>query len=172
MADFTYSDHYIADLAGRTPMPVGSRFFVMMRYLEKVAPEGRLPGRRHIDPLDLRSVMGLINLVDVERTDGDLEFRYRLVGEEQTQKAGCEFTGKLVSEALAPELVPRVEANMRKVLATGTPVFDCFPVPHPNRDFIASQRMYYSLAEDGETVDMILALHSYDPDPALEQALV
>jgi hypothetical protein len=67
---------------------------------------------------------------------------------------------------LLPELLPRVRANMTKVLDTRRAVFDSFPMPHPDRNFIIAQRMYYPLAGDGETIDMLLTLHGYDPDPA------
>ena len=169
MAGFVYSEHYLRDLCGRAPLPVHQRFFDMMRYLSDVAPAGRLPGRQHIDPLDFPRVMTLINLVDVERVEGEVRFRYRLVGVEQTRSAGREYTGLLVQEALLPQLVPRVLANMSLVLKTRGPVFDSFPIPHPNREFIVSQRMYYPLAADGQTIDMLLTLHGYNPDPAFGQ---
>ena len=170
MAGFVYSEHYLQDLGGRDPLPLHQRFLDMMRYLQDVAPDGRLAGRQHIDPLEFGQVMTLVNLVDVERVEGDLRFRYRLVGVEQTRSAGREYTGLLVQDALLPELVPRVLSNMSAVLTTRSPVFDSFPIPHPDREFIISQRMYYPLASDGETIDMLLTLHGYDPDPGLERA--
>jgi hypothetical protein len=35
-------------------------------------------------------------------------------------------------------------------------------MPHLDRQFIDSQRMYYPLASDGETIDMILILNGYE----------
>ncbi|MPZ12172.1 MAG: hypothetical protein GEU89_18470 [Kiloniellaceae bacterium] len=154
------------ELSGREPMALHPRFVDMMRYLKSVAPMGQLPGRQHIDPLDFRRVISLINLVDVERSEGEVRFRYRLVGGAQTRNAGRETTGLLLENALLPELLPRVRDNMCKVLATRQPVFDSFPMPHPDRQFIIAQRMYYPLAADGQTINMLLMLHGYDPDPA------
>jgi hypothetical protein len=168
MAEFIYSDYYLADLGDRQPLPVHQRFSEMQAYLDKVAPEGKLPGRQHIDPLEFREFMSFINLVDVEREEGDIRFRYRLVGEEQTRRAGREITGMLLKDALLPGLVPRVRSNMMKVLMTRKAVFDSFPMPHPDREFIVSQRMYYPLAGDGETIDMLLTLHGYEPDPVVK----
>ncbi len=162
MPKFLYSDFYLEELDGRTPPPVHERFKEMIRYLESVAPEGRLPGRQHIDPADLLEVLSLINLMDVEREGETLRFRYRLVGGDQTQAAGRDITGLTVEEAVRPELVQRINANMNKVVATRCPVYDRFPMPHPNREFIDSQRMYYPLAADGETVSMLLVLSGYD----------
>mgnify|MGYP002625959619 CR=1 FL=1 len=167
MADFVYSDHYLEAIAGRDPMPVHERYFEMMRYLANVAPEDKLPGRQHIDPLDFSQFMPLINLMDVEHVDGDVRFRFRLVGTEQIRRGGREITGMLVEDALVPELVPRVQANMRRVLKIRGPVFDSFPLPQPHREFVPSQRMYFPLASDGEAIDMLLTLNGYDPDAAL-----
>lgn len=169
MAGFIFSEHYLEDLGGREPLPLHQRFYDMMRYLEDVAPDGRLAGRQHIDPLDFSQVIALVNLMDVERADGTLRFRFRLVGTEQTRRAGREHTGLLIEEVLAPELVARVNSNMRRVLQVRVPVFDTFPMSHPQREFILAQRMYFPLASDGETIDMLLTLHGYDPDPALER---
>ena len=166
MTEFSYSDYYLDELAGRPPMELHPRFLDMMRYLASVAPAGKLPGRQHIDPLDFRGVISLVNLVNVERVGGEVRFRYRLVGETQTRCAGRETTGLVLEDALLPELLPRVRSNMSKAVATRRPVFDSFPMPHPDRHFIIAQRMYYPLASDGETVNMLLTLHGYEPDPA------
>ena len=162
MAEFLYSDFYLQDLGGKEPPPVHSRFTEMIHYLATAAPQGRLPGRQHIDPCDLRQVLTLVNLIDVERDGGTVRFRYRLVGEQQRQAAGRNITGLVVEEAVIPSLVARINGNMAKVLTTRLPVYDRFPMPHQGRQFIDSQRMYYPLAADGETIDMLLILNGYD----------
>ena len=160
--EFLYSDCYLRDLGEKEPPPVHSRSTEMIQYLAAAAPEGRLPGRQHVDPVDLRQVITLLNLVEVERDDGAVHFRYRLIGEQQRQAAGRNITGLVVEDAVVPQLVPRITGNMKKVLATRLPVYDRFPMPHPDRQFIDSQRMYYPLASDGETIDMILILNGYE----------
>jgi hypothetical protein len=167
MTDFLYSSFYLAELAGRDPPPIHPRYAEMIRYLSGVAPEGRLPGRQHIDPCEFRQVVNLVNLVDVERIGGDVRFRFRLVGETQTLNAGRNITGMLVEEAVVPPLAERISGNMRQVLETRLPVYDRFPMPHPNREFIDSQRMYYPLAADGESINIILILNGYETDVAL-----
>lgn len=165
MAEFGYSDYYLEELGDRQPLPVHQRFLDMLGYLKEVAPDGKLPGRQHIDPCDFPGLLSLINLVDVERCQDRTRFRFRLVGEEQNRAAGRQIRGLMVEDAVVPELVPRINANMKKVVETQVPVYDRFPMPHPNRQFIDSQRMYYPLANDGETVDVILILNSYDSLP-------
>lgn len=162
MADFLYSAFYLKELAGHDPPPIHPRFHDMLDYLSGVAPPGRLPGRQHVDPCDLRQVITLVNLVDVEPGEAGPRFRYRLVGERQRQAAGRAITGLTVEEAVVPALVPRVQANMTLATTSRLPVYDRFPMPHPDRQFIDSQRMYHPLASDGETVDMLLILNGYD----------
>lgn len=165
MTKFIFSEFYLADLDGAEPPAIHPRFTEMARYLEMVAPDDRLAGRRHIDPCDFPNLLSLINLVDVERDGGEMRFRFRLVGEDQTRAAGRNITGLLVEEAVVPHLALRIAGNMRKVVDIRLPVYDRFPMPHPDREFIDSQRMYYPLATDGETVDMILIVNGYDAIP-------
>jgi len=128
----------------------------LRRYLAERAHGKKLAGRRDIDPCDFVPNLQLINLVDVVREPDRLRFRFRLVGSAQSDMAGREITGLFVDDAVLPQFVDRIVANMRTVVETGRPVRDRFPMPHPNRDFIDSERVYFPLAADGETVDMIL----------------
>jgi hypothetical protein len=141
-------------------------FALVRDYLARVAPPGKLTGRQHINPIDLGPrLLPFINLVDALWDDGNLRFRYRLVGSRQTEEAGREITGKFIEEAVLPEYLGRIIRNMRVVVFGKTPIYDSFPMPHPQRDFIRSERVYYPLASDGETVDMILILNGYPDNP-------
>ena len=72
----------------------------MRDYLAGVAPPGRLPGRQHIDPVDFPTLLPFVNLVDVEREQGEgeqgardagrMRFRYRLVGTINAARDGIE----------------------------------------------------------------------------------
>jgi hypothetical protein len=139
-----------------------SPMFARMRdYLARVAPPGKLPGRQHIDPTDLGEFLALINLADVVRVEGAVRFRFRLVGTRQTQMAGREITGKFIEEAVLPEFVDRIRSNMQMAVERKAAVYDRFAMPHPNRTFIETERIYFPLAADGETVDMLLILNNY-----------
>ena len=140
------------------------RYTRVRDYLQTVAPPGRLAGRQHFDPGALRDLLPLINLVDVIRDKDRLRFRFRLVGTEQTEKAAREITSQFVEDAVTPEFVDRITANMRTVVEQRAPFYDRFPMPHPKREFIDSERIYFPLASDGETVDMILIVNGYPGD--------
>ena len=141
------------------------RFRWMRDYLRGIAPPGRLPGRHQVDPPVFGRLLPFINLVDVERHGDDVRFRFRLVGTAQSIVAGREITGKYVEEAVLPEYVYRIRSNMALATARGRPVHDAFAMPHPGREFIHTERVYFPLASDGTTVDMILILNAYPHDP-------
>lgn len=140
-----------------------ARFVRMRDYLAGVAPPGKLPGRQHIDPLAIRALLSFTNLVDVERKDGNIRFRFRLIGTLQSTAAGREISGRYLEDAVLPEYFERIRGNMMAVLETREAVYDRFGMPHPGRDFIDTERVYFPLARDGENVDMLLILNGY-PD--------
>lgn len=140
-----------------------AQFTRMRDYLAGVSPPGKLPGRQHIDPLAIRALLSFTNLVDIERTDGKIRFRFRLIGTLQSTAAGREISGKYLEDAVLPEYLERIRGNMTAAMETREAVYDRFGMPHPGRDFIDTERVYFPLARDGENVDMLLILNAY-PD--------
>lgn len=141
------------------------RFGWMHDYLALVAPPGLLPGRQHVEPYVFKTLLPFVNLVDVLHEVAQLDFRYRLVGTMQTEIAGREITGLRLADAVVSELAPRIRHNMEQTVEQRIAFYDRFPVPHPSRDFIISERIYYPLAQNGVDVDMLLILNGY---PELE----
>ncbi|TQV80889.1 PAS domain-containing protein [Denitrobaculum tricleocarpae] len=154
------SDSYERE-TNAAPPALRPQFVRIYRYLQSVAPPGHLPGRQHIDPLDFHELLTYVNLVNVEQEDGQARFRFRLVGTTQTIMAKRDISGLLVEDAVLPYFAARILGNLRRVLETGTPLYDRFSMPHPNREFIDSERVYYPLAGNGETIDMIFILNGY-----------
>jgi len=131
------------------------------QYLGDCAGGKKLAGRRDIDPGCFGPNLHLLNLADVVRDGEKMRFRFRLVGSTQSDMAGREITGRFVEDAVLPRFVDRINANMRAVVDTRGPIYDRFPMPHPERDFLDSERVYFPLASDGDVVDMILIACSY-----------
>src|SRR5690349_18000286 len=93
------------------------RFAEVRDYLRRVAPAGKLPGRQHVSPADLGpNTLPYINIAEVVRGETGLRFRFRLVGTHQTVAAAREITGRFVEDAVLPEFVQRINANMRRVV--------------------------------------------------------
>ncbi len=140
-------------------------------YLRDCAAGKKLAGRRDIDPFCFGPNLHLVNLVDVVRADGEMRFRFRLVGTTQTTMAKREITGRFVEDAVLPGFVERIKANMRAAVDLAAPIYDRFPMPHPERDFIDSERVYFPMASDGENVDMLLIACGYPNVAALAPRL-
>ena len=134
------------------------RFHTFFDYWCSKAPEGKLPGRQHIDPSELRALLPNILIYDVVRVDGRYRFRYRLWGSFVTQLVGADFTGKFIEDAAEPERHADINSVLSAIVTSRQPHFWQQPVPVPNRDFIAYQRLALPLARDGETVDMLFCL--------------
>lgn len=154
------SDFYPLDVTATSPT-LRPQFVRMYNYLSSVAPAGSLAGRQHIDPLDFPDLLTFINLVDVEYGEEAPQFRFRLVGTTQTIMAKRDISGLYVEDAVLPSFAERIISNLRRVVASSSPLYDRFSMPHPNREFIDSERVYFPLAGDGKQIDMILILNGY-----------
>lgn len=135
------------------------KYIWMRDYLTSRNPNG-LASKKDVDPTDFPEQMSLINLVDVLRED-TIRFRFRLVGGEQDRRAGRFIAGRYIEDAVIPEFIDRIRTNMMTCVETGLPVYDRFPMPHPDRSFVDSERVYFPLAIDGRTVDTLLILNGY-----------
>jgi len=137
-----------------------SRFREFFDYWMSRAPSGRLPGRQHIDPLDIPKLLPGLALFDVIRTADGLRFRWRLVGTALVEAIGVDYTGRFVDEAGLPavkyEAVHRVFCD---IVRDKRPNYWETPITSAGRDFISLQRLALPLAGDGETVDMIVGYY-------------
>lgn len=128
-------------------------------YWRAISPAGRLPGRQHMDPLDIAPViLPDIWLLDVVRPGP--RFRFRLIGTEIVRKLGRDFTGRWLDETddafrQRPEIIERYVATVE----TGRPTYRIGPARITRtKEFEMLQNIFLPLAADGETVDILLAL--------------
>lgn len=123
-------------------------------YWRSVHPQsGGLPGRQHIDPVDIPTLLPNTWLIDVARNP--YRFRFRLVGTQVVDYAGEDNTGKWFHEQM-PNFHPEVLID---VVETGKPSWSRGRSKmRPERDYYELERVRLPLASDGKTVDMILSL--------------
>ncbi|MFN4166173.1 MAG: PAS domain-containing protein [Ferrovibrio sp.] len=117
----------------------------------------RYPSRADIDPLELKSLLGHILLVDVERRDhGTLpRFRYRLFGTEFVFYHGKDLTGHWLDEIANREFRDELLAIYRSVAERGkmrTLSYD-YMVESQRHRF---QAVLLPLSGDGTLVDIVL----------------
>ncbi len=120
----------------------------------------RLPSRRDFDVAELKPWLGWIAMYDVAANalpDGH-DFRYRLVGTNFVRYHNSDPTGRLVSESsLASDRQAMLE-NLRGICAGRLPRYRSDNLPCVDMRTYTPPRLYLPLAEDGETVDVILLL--------------
>jgi hypothetical protein len=121
----------------------------------KHRPGGGLPRRADIDPLELRFALGHLILTDVEH-GAPPRFRHRLVGSHIADYLGYDATGAYLDALAAKQLAARVLAAYREVAATGTPFKQSLDEILDDR-YVRAEILRLPLAEDGQTVDMILS---------------
>lgn len=148
-----------------TPPPQGPipeaeldhRLRALLQYWRDKCVDGRLPARRDIDPLDLRGLLGNINLIDVvPQSDGGRRFRYRLFGTEFAFYHGGDLTGQWVEDIA--NAVYRAQ-----LVGLYTMVVEQRVTPMVSYDYLLESRRHrfqaviLLLAGDGMAVDMILS---------------
>lgn len=129
----------------------------LYRYWCGMAPAGCLPGRQHFDPMEIQHVLPNVWLIDVHRDP--LRFWRRLVGSRIEEFAGRSLVNGWVADGLDEDRQSVVHKNLADVVMTGQPSWRRGkPMIHHEKGYSELERIYLPLAENGETVDMILAM--------------
>jgi hypothetical protein len=127
----------------------------LLAYWEgKRRPDGGLPCRADIDPLEMRFALGHLVLTDVE-PGAPPRFRLRLVGSNVAERMGYDPTGRYLDED-ATALAARAAEAYRRVLETRAPVEQTIEGVFGER-YLAIDILRLPLAEDGRRVNMILS---------------
>jgi hypothetical protein len=134
-------------------------YWLLLR--QRVAAEtgnpASLPGRQHLDPIDIPHLLPLMRLVDVERAP--LRFRYRLIGTHEAAIYG-EHTGRWVDEVFPAFKQP---SPMRDdIVAAAEHGRPCYYRGAPRLGTVPEveqvERIILPLARDGSEVDILLFL--------------
>jgi hypothetical protein len=151
--------------APSTPPPQGPipeseldpRLKALLDYWRGKCSPGQLPARADIDPLELRGLLGNINLIEVvQQADSSRRFRYRLFGTEFVFYHGGDLTGQWVDEIGNPVYRQQLVGLYEHVVATGA-------TPMLSYDYILDSRRHrfqaviLPLASNGREIDMILS---------------
>jgi hypothetical protein len=149
--------HFEIVTAHRSPLLVE-----LAAYWRRKHQAERLPRRADIDPTDIKAHLPLLFMVDVLEnggTNGEREYRYRLVGTELVQINGRDSTGKTFTQVYGED--DRQLTRMRHVV--GSTVDTARPVLiagemfwRPDRAFRPVEALLLPLSADGKTVDVVM----------------
>ncbi len=133
------------------------RFQRFADYLASKAPPGKLPGRQHIDPLEIPDLLPFMMLIDVVRQQaGPSRYRLRLVGTEVVGIQGGDNTGRYVEDVLTAEEGEGIRQGYDEIVRSKQPEYRSGVVATPGREHVAYERVAFPLAADGEHVDMLI----------------
>lgn len=138
-----------------------AEFRELLSYWQSKLASGRLPGRQHIDPTELqpRHLSHLL-LLDVIETSAPKprRYRFRVAGTGFSTIAGRDVTGLYYDEIGAPERATPVIRALDLVVERKAPVYLAGRLSIPSQEYVWVKRLGLPLAQDGDKVDMILAV--------------
>lgn len=142
---------------GNVPNDCHANIRRLVSYWRNAGPDGALPGRQHIDPVDMKDLLGNVWLADVARNP--LRFRYRVVGSRIVNYLGMEPTGKWLDEVIAHFEKTNTARDMKILVKEGAPRWRRgSPTIRKDLVFKTVEQVSLPLAADGRTVDMVLNL--------------
>ncbi|HEY7687713.1 MAG TPA: PAS domain-containing protein [Dongiaceae bacterium] len=128
-------------------------------YWNRKRGERPMPQRSEIDPADITRHLPGLQLIEVKRDP--LDFVYRLVGTREVSARGHDPTGRRVAESFFGQTAEDVLANYRRVVATGSFVYDLDKFTTPGGRFVQDESLFLPLADVAGAVGQILVYTHY-----------
>lgn len=125
---------------------------------QKAMGERTFPPSSALGPLELKPVLPDVHIYDIARQPP--RYRVRLIGTRMTDHIGRNLAGKPVDE-IPLETLRRVIEGLLHALETGRTFMHLMApraVALPNGDHKALESLWLPCAEDGETIDRVIAV--------------
>ena len=114
----------------------------------------RLPGRRDLDPRDIKRLLPTITLTEVVRPA--LDFRIRLAGTALYDVYGREITVKMLSDVYNSAAADYWRTELSRVVESGRPAVGVHNLAWRGASHLSVLWLRLPLAANGTDVDMIL----------------
>jgi len=161
---YAASLRFAATGAGR-PEPQSRELRTLLRYWQsKCKADGRLPGRADLDPLELRSLLPHVYLIDVLPTvvADRWRFRVRLLGEKHVEVYGPGLVGKTIDDIFPSAVAAEFNRLYAVVVRRRMPVVNHGRVSWlRNKEWLEYEGMHAPLAGDGTTIDCIFGTGAF-----------
>ncbi|MEO3428802.1 PAS domain-containing protein [Pelagibius sp. CAU 1746] len=131
----------------------------LFRYWRSKCPEGGIPRRADIDPVDIPRLMPKLLIADIERNP--FRVRYRLVGTRIVEMTGFEFTGRYLDEIALEDYEGPFQECYQTACETKSPIITRISwslTPGLTAEYDVC---FLPLSDDGETANMALSLECY-----------
>lgn len=128
----------------------------VLKYWLSIGPESGLPGRQHLDPLDIPHLLPNMRLIDIEGQPP--RFKTRLMGTVLRDFFGEEQTGSYCDEIFPNFQETRIHRDLLTTITEKRPNWmRGHPLLHLEKDYVAVERIFLPFAADGDTVDMLMS---------------
>jgi len=114
----------------------------------------KLPGRRDLDPGDIKRLLPTLSLIDVGHEP--LDFRIRLAGTGLYDVYGREITGRSLDDVYNSAAAEYWRVELAKVVEAGRPAVGAHSLAWRGASHLSILWLRLPLASDGGRVDMIL----------------
>jgi hypothetical protein len=128
-------------------------------YWRARAGSAAMPSRAQIDPIEMRSFLRKVLLIDVME-NGD--FVYRLCGTEITEGNRRDLTGLCADEASLGASAPQFLDAYRRTIAARAPVFFVGRMWWQERGYVSFEQVMLPLSSDGQAVDKLLCVVDFE----------
>lgn len=137
------------------PPDCNSEIRMIVDYWQSIRPRSCLPGRQHLDPVDIPHLLPSIRLIDVV---GDPpRFLTRLMGTKLVAAVGRDYTGMWLDDVFPDFSTSSACLGLNTVVCTGTLNWRRgHPAMMHGKEYMIIERVYLPFARDGSTVDMVL----------------
>jgi hypothetical protein len=139
-----------------------AEFRELLAYWQSKLAPGRLPGRQHIDPTELPrrhlSHLLLLDVVEPTQPNQRRRYRFRVAGTSFSSITGHDVTGLHYDEIVGPAHSIAVIRALDLIVERKAPVFLSGRLAMSAQDYLWVKRLGLPLAQDGQKVDMILAV--------------
>lgn len=137
-----------------------TRIHRLHEYWQSKRPSGQpFAYRKDIDPADLRELLSLLTIADVEHAP--LRFRYRLVGTRVVEYNHQEFTGMYLGEIGWQEEAMLLGAY-EKVVVDRRPNYGFYVWDLRSGGVGRCEFGMFPLTRDGETIHQVIAIEDYE----------
>ncbi len=132
----------------------------LFNYWRSKCPEGGIPRRADIDPVEIPRLMPNLLIVNIEYEP--FRVKYRLVGTRIVEMTGFEFTGKYLDEIALEDFEGPFQECYQTACETKSPIITRIKW-RLSPDIVAEYDVcFLPLSDDGETANMALSLECYE----------
>lgn len=136
-----------------------ARLKLVYEYWLLIRGDRNMPSRKDFDPAKVVKALPGIGMVDVLRDPVD--FRYRLIGTDIDYHSEQSHTGQLISEIPSRAAPNTVWQNLIEICNSKQPSGRSVPYVGPHSEFLETRQIALPFSNDGENVDMVMAVIDY-----------